>query len=64
MLCERRSIHHLPVEVLLDLARLVYVLGPPTRTEMGRASQNRVDCPEFRQLARQELDRRGIHAER
>lgn len=62
----RRSIHNLPVEVLAELAHLESVMGPPARnaTGVGSASTggSRVDCSEFRQLARRELSRRGIQA--
>ena len=46
----RRASHAVPVESLLELTRLDYVLGPATR----------VDCADFRQFALQELARRGI----
>ena len=60
----RRAIRNVPSETLRELTLLESVLGPPTRLDMGhgfsRSIDNRVDCPEFRQLARQELTRRGI----
>jgi HEAT repeat protein len=46
----RRASHAVPVETLLELARLSHVLGPATR----------VDCSEYREFAQQELGRRGI----
>jgi HEAT repeat protein len=60
----RRSIHHLPVETLLDLTCLMSVAGTPPKGDAGhsssRAADYRLDCSEFRQLAQQELARRGI----
>ena len=64
----RRALHAVPVEILMELMQLEYVLGPPTGFDVGngfsRALEHRVDCAEFRQLARQELTRRGIQTER
>lgn len=60
----RRAVRNVPSETLRELTLLESVLGPPTRLDMGhgfsRSIDNRVDCPELRQLARQELTRRGI----
>ena len=64
----QRLIHAVPVEILLELMQLEYVLGLPTGLDGGngfsRAREHRVDCEEFRTLARQELTRRGIQTTR
>jgi HEAT repeat protein len=60
----RRAIHHLAVEILPELTHLEYVVGRPTRGDIGHGFanevENRIDCGEIRQLANQELSRRGI----
>jgi HEAT repeat protein len=64
----RRALHAVPVEILLELVHLEYILGPPTginvNQRFSKPLDNRVDCAEFRQIARQELARRGIQTER
>lgn len=61
----RRSAHAIPVELLQKLTRLEYVVGPPLSAGTGPLSDvdNRLDCSEYRQLARRELVRRGIQVE-
>ena len=63
----RRSAHAIPVELLQQLTRLEYVIGPPIQSGTGampfNALDNRLDCSEYRQLARRELVRRGIQVE-